>query len=132
MKLFITFLLISMNSLLNAQDTLKAINTFMYSEYYVLNNDNSFEYSYNHCTGIEIGIGTYKKTILGNIKFLFEKYRIQNDTIVKEFNVDSDSISIQVLSSKDSSFLGGIIIIRHIMGMNDEYFLKLLQIQIQL
>jgi hypothetical protein len=124
MKLLVTFLLIIVTSLLSAQDTLKASNTFMYSEYYVLNNDNSFEYCYNHCTGIEVGIGTYKKTILGNIKFLFEEYSIQNDTIVKEFNVDSDSISIQVLSVKDSSFLDGIIINRHIMGMTDEYIYK--------
>jgi hypothetical protein len=42
----------------------------MYSKYYVLNDDGSFEYRFHHCTGTSIGKGKYKKAF-GRIVFNF-------------------------------------------------------------
>lgn len=101
MKL-IVLLLLSTSFQLCAQDTLVQKNTFMYSEYFILHKNNRFDYQYSHCTGIEVGSGSYKEGGF-NLKFEFDSIPALKDTVVAFYDPNSEFVNLKVLSAYDSS-----------------------------
>jgi hypothetical protein len=100
--LFIFFLCSSW--FLSAQDTLKEQNSAMYSRYYIINDDNTFEFYFHHCTGQTYGRGTLKRG-LKFWKFEFDSLEIQAPFSVCTSSVADDSIRFVIKSIVDQNEL---------------------------
>lgn len=95
MKLvLLCILLFCLPELVFAQRKLYEIGASMYSKCFILDDNHTFRYAYHHCTGSEVGIGTYKRT--GNqIKFVFDS--ISAPVITKSMNrAHLDSVKIMI------------------------------------
>jgi len=68
----------------------------------VLRQNNRFDHEYAHCTGVEIGKGTYKKGLL-KLNFKFDSLANLNETTVKTYNRNSNFITVKILSVYDRS-----------------------------
>ena len=102
MKFAIFFFLIIFSFFASGQDTLRELNTSMFSKYYVLNANGTFDFYYAHCTGIEYGTGKYQKT-KNEISFSFSENLQKNDSIACFKDSNSDSINIKVFSYKNTT-----------------------------
>jgi len=103
MKTNILFLFpLLFSSFLTAQDTLKEQNSVMYSKYYVIKRDNSFELFFHHCTGLTYGRGKVKKGIRC-WKFEYDSLNLQVPHSVCEETAStlSDSINVIIRSITD-------------------------------
>jgi hypothetical protein len=73
MKCFYLILfLISCSDTAHAGDTLREQDSFMYSKYFVLEANGSFDYVFHHCNGTAVGTGSYIKSFLG-LRFKFDE-----------------------------------------------------------
>jgi hypothetical protein len=81
MKLLLPLLLAIISTNSYCQDTLREVNSFMYSKYYILKENGQFEFHFNHCTGTIMSFGNYK---LNNRKITFEYSPIPDS-----LNIDS-------------------------------------------
>ncbi len=87
------------------QDTLRQQNTSMYPKYFVLYDNQVFEYRYSHCTAITVGRGHYEKKF-GKLIFNFDLSDslrfthsfVKCDTSLRPFQM-------RVLDASDSSDL---------------------------
>lgn len=112
MKFTILFLIIAISNCCLGQDTLREVNSVMYSRYYILKEDGQFEFYFNHCTGTTKSFGTYK---MNNRKITFEYSSIpdspNNDST--EFNMvtfEEDGIKkMKRINNSDFSFTETII-----------------------
>lgn len=77
MKYIVVFLTIVISNCYLGQDTLREVNSVMYSRYYILYEDGQFELNFNHCTGTTKSFGTYK---MNNRKITF-KYSSLPDSV---------------------------------------------------
>lgn len=87
---------------LNAQDTLKEQNSAMYSKFYVINEDNTFEFYFHHCTGLTYGRGNIKRG-LKRWKFEYDSLEIQASFSVCTSSLEDDSISFVIRSIVDQN-----------------------------
>lgn len=101
MKSSILFLFFLFSSwYLTAQDTLKELNSKMYSKYYIINEDNTFRFYFHHCTGLTFGTGTIKQG-LKFWEFEFDSLEIRAPFSVCTSSVEDDSISVEIRSFAD-------------------------------
>jgi len=96
--LFLTFI----SNLIFSQDTLREDDSFMYSKYYILNSDGTFNFYFHHCTGYEYGEGTYQLTNK-KIEFLFMPFKMPSDSIICSKDVTADSLDIKLYYFHDST-----------------------------
>lgn len=93
-SLLFCILLFSLSEVAVAQIKLREVGVSMSSKCFILNDKHTFRYYYSHCTGSEIGMGTYR--ITGNhIKFVFDS--VSAPVITKSMNSDHlDSVKIMI------------------------------------
>lgn len=84
-----------------SQDTLRDQFTPMYSEYYVLHGENSFEYYFNHCTGTHYGKGYIRKNLF-RWKFIFDSIQAPVSTYVCSSQTPSDKVNFVFKYQEDS------------------------------
>ena len=72
----------------------------MYSTYYVIHDDNTFELYFNHCTGLTYGRGEIKRG-LNHWKFEYDSLEIRAPYSVCTSSSSSDSISVEIRSLAD-------------------------------
>ena len=101
MKALSLLMFIAFSILSYGQDTLREQNSRMYSRYYLLFDNNSFEFHFNHCTGQSVSFGTYKKTNNG-INFNYDSIP-EPETKIVDSRTESDSIKIELFNISDST-----------------------------
>lgn len=72
------------------QDTLREQNSVMYGKYYVLHENNKFEFFFNHCTGLTYGQGKIKKGLF--------RWKFKFDELLAQSNASSYSCSNSEIS----------------------------------
>lgn len=85
-----------------AQDTLKEQNSVMYSKYYVLHENNRFEYFFHHCTGVTYGQGNITKGLF-RWKFEFDSLRAPSSIYSCSNGLLTDSVKFNFRTTIDSN-----------------------------
>lgn len=102
-RFFLSFLLLnSFSGFGIAQDTLIEQNSVMYSKYYVLHENNRFEFLFHHCTGISYGRGKVNKSTR-RWKFEFDSLSKPSISYSCSNIISMDSIRFEFRNNVDSS-----------------------------
>lgn len=85
-----------------SQDTLRDVYASMYARYYVLYEDNTFEYIFSHCSGVNSGQGRYERSNR-KITFYFEPSSIASNSIYSFNDPSTDTLNVKMFYANDSS-----------------------------
>lgn len=109
---------------LSAQDTLKEQNSVMYSKFYVINEDNTFELYFHHCTGLTYGRGNIKRG-LKRWKFEYDSLEIQAPFSKCTSSFEDDSICFVIRSIVDNNEFKPFLIVINKKGYGFETKIKI-------
>lgn len=92
--------------MVSAQDTLTETRSYMYGKKYILSDtSNDFLFYYNHCNGITLGHGTYKK-MRKRLVFHFDTtIKMPQKKVVCKDNTVKDSITIELISDSPDDLI---------------------------
>jgi hypothetical protein len=98
--LILSFILTIQNTF--AQDTLREQGSNMYGRYFVLLENNRFEFHFNHCTGESLASGNYEKR-KSTISFEYDSIPEPKTEIIGVENEKKDTVKIKLFDITDSS-----------------------------